>query len=441
MPNRKTTDFIHSHRDDDVRILALQAARHPEVDMPYALRQISGRQTARHKLPSWAALDGILYPPHISMEQCSGEQAARYKARLCGRLSGRRSLFIDLTGGFGVDFSFMSAGFARAVYVERRENLCDYARNNFALLGLANAEVVCGDGVDYLRSVSCADVIYLDPSRRNGNGARTYGIGDCTPDVLAIERELLDSSAAVILKLSPMLDIAKTISDLESRGLSGAVREVHVVSVANECKELLVVLSKGSAGPPAVYCVNILKDGRSCSGDGNSYGMASMPETDIISYTYGGGDMRQCGSGGTPAAVSSLLSSPSASPLSGTDAAASLFLYEPNSSIMKAGCFAVLCGRYGVESVGGNSHLFVSSVKVDGFPGRGFQVVAVTSMNRKELRASLAGITKANITVRNFPMSADGLRRRLRLSDGGDIYIFATTIDGSRHVLFVTRKI
>ena len=208
--NESTALFIHKHTDDDIRQLALRGTKDPEVDLPFALDQIAGRQTARRKLPTWAKTEGIIYPPHLSMEQCSSEQTARYKAAITGQ--GRR--MIDLTGGFGVDFSFMARNFKEAVYVERQEHLCRIARENFQLLGLTQAEVVCCDAVDYLQNMAHADVIYIDPARRDGHGGRTYGISDCTPDVIVLRPLLLEKADCIIIKLSPMLDWRKAVSDL-----------------------------------------------------------------------------------------------------------------------------------------------------------------------------------------------------------------------------------
>lgn len=400
-----TEEFIREHRNDDVRRLALQVSRHLCIDMPYALDQISGWQTACRKLPSWAAVDGIIYPPHISMEQCSSEHTAMYKAGIF--IS--HSSFIDLTGGFGVDFSFMSRGFSRAVYVERQEHLCDIARHNFALLGLDNTEVVCGDGIEYLHKIDYADVIYLDPARRDTHGSRTYAISDCTPDVTAVERELLDKAGMVMLKLSPMLDITKTVTDLERGDMQGVVRRVCIVSVDNECKELLVILSaKLPVSPLEICCVDI------------------SSKSGIIRFCYTPSQGQRAS---YPCHAVSGDSLPAA--FSGK------YLYEPNASIMKAGCFDVLCERYGVRGIGRNSHLFISDEALSDFPGRSFVIKDVTTMNKKELKTALAGISRANITVRNFPMSVPELRKRLKLADGGDVYIFATTLSDSRRVLFI----
>ena len=396
----KLEEFIREHRHDDVRQLALQAARYPDIDMQQALQQIAGWQTAFTKLPEWAATGGIIYPPRLSMEQCSSEATAKYKAKVLYPTS---SSFIDLTGGFGVDFSYMARSFQKAVYVERQPHLCEAARHNFQLLGLENAEVVCGDGVEYLKNLPSPFnaqshlTIYLDPARRDENGKKTYAISDCTPDVVALKDLLLEKAGRVMIKLSPMLDWHKAVDDL------GEVVEVHIVSVDNECKELLLVLAKNPAAPLRVVCANIRHD----------------TETEMFEF-FPSNDS---------------LSIPLFPALRERD-----FLYEPNASIMKAGCFAEVADRFGVQPTGSNSHLFLSPQFVPDFPGRKFQIEQVTSMNKKELKHVIGGLTKANITVRNFPLSVAELRKRLKLADGGDTYIFATTLGEKDHVLLITKQ-
>ena len=252
--NQATQEFITKNVDADVRQLALNGSA--DVDMPFALDQISGRQTARQKLPSWSAVDGLLYPPRISMEQCSSELTARYKAQILG--DGSR--IVDLTGGFGVDISFIAPQFSESVYVERQAMLCDIACHNFKLLGL-NTCVVCADGIDYLHQMKETDVIYIDPARRDTVGKRTYAIEDCTPNILEIRDEMLDKADRVMIKLSPMLDWRKAVSDIGEEWVS----EVHIVAVNNECKELLVIIDKRKAeyGRCQLTTINILADGTS----------------------------------------------------------------------------------------------------------------------------------------------------------------------------------
>ena len=398
--NQATLDFIREHADDDVRQLALRGTKQSEVDLSYALEQIAGRQKACVKLPSWANIDGIVYPPHLSMEQCSSEATARYKASIAGK----GALIVDLTAGFGVDMAFIAQGFQRAVHVERQPKLCAISSENYRLLGLNHVEVVCGDGVEYLHQMSHADLLFIDPARRDEHGGRTYGIADCTPNVLEMLDEMLKKADRVMIKLSPMLDWRKAVADLRK------VSEVHIISVENECKELLLEVKseklkvKSDSPSLRVVCVNLLSDGNQECFEFD----ALHPSPPSSTYHF------------------SLLPSH--------------FLYEPNASIMKAGCFALLEQHFGAVQLDKNSHLFVSDQEMAGFPGRAFVIEKRTSMNKRELKAALADIDKANITIRNFPMSVAELRKRLKLKEGGEVFIFATTIANEGHQLLVCRK-
>ena len=499
--NQATQDFIRQHQDDDVRQLAFLGSKYPEVDMPFALDQIRGRKMARVKLPRWASLEGIIYPPHISMEQCSSESTALYKAELAARLlglpvssssaekenksekenkvakasdshfskirefAGDRAVdsefakngatsenqqiltkpgedvnetkedvskadfseeigFVDLTGGFGVDFSYIAARLGvKSMYVERQAHLCEAAKENFGRLGLKNAIVKNGDGIEVLHSfrpkekdaASVDDslgitydqplsllktnlglkIIFIDPARRDDAGNKVVSLKDCTPDVTVLQEEMLSKADYVIVKLSPMLDWHRAISELSH------VREVHIISVNNECKELLLVLSARNMGENLrIYCVN----------DAQSFVCDEM-------------DMESSSVKIAPSTLEEMQ-----------------YLYEPNASLMKAGCFGVLSGRYDARMLSKNSHLFVSQAPIEAFPGRSFRIIAVSSFNKKELKRYLSGITKANIATRNFPLSVAELRKRLKLKDGGETYIFATTLSDESHVLVITEK-
>lgn len=397
-----TAEFIREYRERDIRQLALQANRFPDVDMPYALDQIQGWQIARRKLPKWAACDGVIFPPHLSMEQCSSEPTAQYKLNLAMEWAsrvGHASRMTDLTGGFGVDFSFTSCAFAAATYVERNEQLCHIVEHNLPLLGLDNATVVCADAVEYLSTVEPQTMLFLDPARRDEHGAKTVMLADCTPDVVQLLPKLLEKSRFTMLKLSPMLDWHKAMDDLQ-----GTVREVHIVSVGGECKELLLVLSTVVESELKVYCADL--------------STASAPSS-LFVYTPGSS---------APVANSTF------------NIQHSTFLHEPNASIMKAGCFDELAAAYGVSPVSRNSHLFLSDEPVEDFPGRSFVVERVTTMNKGELRKALVGIEKANIATRNFPLTVAELRKRLKIKDGGDVYIFATTTAEGEHLLLISRK-
>lgn len=491
--NQATQDFIRQHQDDDVRQLAFLGSKYPEVDMPFALDQIRGRKMARVKLPRWASLEGIIYPPHISMEQCSSESTALYKAELAARLLGQpvpssenekecekasnshfskicefasegavdsesaknegtcrkeqiltktgenvnetkekaheedfseEIEFVDLTGGFGVDFSYIAARLGmKSMYVERQAHLCEAAKENFERLELKNAIVKNGDGIEVLHSfhpkikdAASADdslgitydqsrsllktnlglkIIFIDPARRDDAGNKVVSLKDCTPDVTVLQEEMLLKADYVIIKLSPMLDWHRAVSELSH------VREVHIISVNNECKELLLVLSaRNMGGNLRIYCIN-----------------------DAQSFVCDELDMESSSVKIAPSTLEDMQ-----------------YLYEPNASLMKAGCFGVLSERYDARMLSKNSHLFVSQAPIEAFPGRSFRIIAVSSFNKKELKRHLSGITKANIATRNFPLSVAELRKRLKLKDGGETYIFATTLSDESHVLVITDK-
>lgn len=450
--NDKTREFVAMHRDEDVRELALKAKRVEGLDLSLALDQIAGWQIASKKLPQWASCEGIIYPPHISMEQCSSQFTAQYKSEIAQTLLASaatvrarvsdsaesdnqttksepqlsdsaesdmqtaknvfqlsdspesdtlvaKRAMVDLTGGFGVDFSYLARGFSQATYVERQRHLCDLAEHNMAALGLAQARIVCDDGVEYLDNMDPVDLIYIDPARRDEHGARTYAIEDCTPNVLELRDLLLAKSQCTLVKLSPMLDWRKAVADFD-----GAVREVHIVATGNECKELLLVLGQQvheEPSAPRVFCVN----------DNQRI------DYDSAAYTQG---LRI---GGKPLPE------------------VKNYLYEPNASIMKAGCFDLVEERFGVTQVGPSSHLFVSATPVADFPGRGFAIEAIGGMNKKDIKRLLNGTKQANIAVRNFPLTAPQLRKKLKLADGGPVYLFGTTMQGCDHVLLRTSKI
>lgn len=392
----KVQIFAREHRQDDVRRLALQAAKYPDMDFSFALHQIKGWQVACKKLPSWAAHEHLLYPQQLSMEQCSSEQTARYKQQLVQQLCGQtqnEGILVDLTGGLGVDFSFMAQGFRQAYYVEQQVELCALAKYNFPLLGLSSAQIICGDGTTFLQSMADqAMVIFLDPARRDATGSKTYAIEDCTPDVALLSDELVNKAQWVVVKLSPMLDWHAAVAQLKH------VCEVHIVGVGGECKELLLVMQQHKDEQPLqLYAVN---DGKvfTCSAE-EAQQRTPLLQTSTFDY-----------------------------------------LFEPHASLMKAGCFAALSARYGVKGLATNTHLFAAMMPVNDFPGRQFRVLAVTPFTKKSLKSALHGIEKANLAVRNFPLSVVELRKRLKLKEGGEHYLFATTI-GTMHALIICKKI
>ena len=391
----ETIRFIEENLRADVRSLALQAKKYPQVDMAMAVVQIAGKQIAEAKVPTWYRTEGLLYPKHLSMEQCSSEATAIYKA---GLVEGET--FADLTGGFGIDCSFLSRKFKKADYVERQAELCELAKHNFPLLGL-NIDVHNEDGVEYLKRMQPVDCLFLDPARRDGHGGKTVAISDCEPDVSALEELLVEKATKVMVKLSPMLDLSLALKDLKH------VSEVHIVSTDNECKELLLVLQKEPASSEvSIHCINSL-------GALNGYRIYQE-----YAFTQEQERTSDC-------------------PLTSE---VNAYIYEPNASILKAGAYRSLTQAYPVQKLHPSSHLYVSSHFIEDFPGRKFQVEAVSGFGKKELKIFLQGMEKANLTIRNFPSSVAELRKRLKLKEGGDDYLFATTLADESKVIIKCKK-
>ena len=396
----ETQLFIREHSSDNVRALALQAKKYPDIDMPTAITQIAGRQVAAEKIPSWREMEEIWYPKHLSLEQCSSETTARYKARLF-----QGDSLTDLTGGFGIDCSFLAAGFKSATYVERQEELCEIAAHNFPILNLNHINVRNEDGVAYLQTMSPVDCIFLDPARRNEHGGKTVAISDCEPDVAGLEELLLSKAKRIMVKLSPMLDLSLALKELKH------TQEVHILSVNNECKELLLLLGQEAPteqAPPEeipIRCANLFTKG--------------AQEEQHFAFTREQEQHSQC---------------------TYTDSLGD-YLYEPNASLLKAGAFRSVAAAYSVRKLHPNSHLYTSDTFIGNFPGRIFRIVNQCSFNRKEAKESLADLKKANVTVRNFPATVAELRKRLHLTEGGDTYLFASTLNDGRKVIIRCEKV
>lgn len=383
--------FIVLNKDADVHALALAKVT-PEIDLHYCLQQIEGRQIAQRKLPSWAKLEGITYPMRLSLEQCSSEETALYKQQLVKRLlpEGRKNM-ADLTGGFGIDFSFLAQVFDKADYVEHNEELCRIARHNFPLLGLKDFRVLLTKGESFIDEMGDYSLIYLDPSRRDAIGRKMVALRDCSPDIEALQDKLLSHAPLVVVKLSPMLDIQDTIRRLPN------VSEVHVVSVDGECKEVLVVLSREKEKERVTcHCINIARKTQTFITDTKKVEpiIAPCPER---------------------------------------------YLYEPNASILKAGVQDALCKAYNIKKLHPFSHLFTSSHFIEDFPGRAFVIEDYCGFGKKDLKRLLEGLSQGNLTIRNFPSTVAELRKRLKLREGGDHYLFATTLNDGSHALLRCR--
>ncbi|MBO7082259.1 MAG: SAM-dependent methyltransferase [Bacteroidales bacterium] len=383
-----TRQFIEEHLHDDVRELALKY-RNAEVDMALALRQIEARQLLRKKVPSWSDNPDLLFPAHLSVEQCSSEATAQYKASLLHGDS-----FADLTGGLGVDCHFISQHFKTTDYVELNPDLCALAKNNFNVLGSKiNVEDISAE--TYLNNCKPVDCVFIDPARRDHYGRKTVSIADCTPNVIELQDLMLQKTKKVMVKLSPMLDISKALEELRH------VSEVHVVAVANECKELLFILEQGFEESPVFTCVNL------------------QSEQPKVQFTQ---DEERNAAVALAKEVSQ-------------------YLYEPNAAVMKGGCYKLLTQRFGIQKLHRNSHLYTSDQLVANFPGRIFTVDDWAPFNKKIKQTLLAGVEKASIATRNFPLSVAELRKSLKITDGDKVFLFATTLSDGRFILLKTAQL
>lgn len=387
----KTREFIRAHSDDDVRILALKGDKYPDIDMKYALQQIEGRQKAVRKLPEFARIDGLVYPPGISLEQCSSSHTAALKCEIVKSLPMNHSSMADLTGGFGVDFSFIAPLFADATYVERSAELCAAASVNMPLLGLHKAHIIHDEAEKFIEGMNAVDFLFLDPARRDKNGRRTYAMNDCTPDVVQLQQKILQKSSYAMIKLSPMLDWHEAVRLLPT------TKAVYIVSVDNECKEMLVVMSNHEGTDSlSLHCCH----------DGKDFLISNPTDEKSVSGSVS------------------------------RDIDEAEYIYEPNASIMKSGCFGCLTSTFDVKQIATNSHLFISDKLINDFPGRRFRIEEIIPLGDKRMK----NILKANVAVRNFPMDVALIRKRFKIADGGDIYIFATTDSKQRRLFFVCRK-
>lgn len=391
--------LVEKYVNDDILRVALSLAGRSDVRAGLVLQQIEGRQRLRRKVPSWYAADGIMFPPRLSLEQCSSEATATYKRKVVERLLPDAVSMVDLTGGLGVDFSFLAKVFKTATYVERQPELVHLARHNMPLLGVNNARFVEAEAEETLAEMPPADLIFLDPARRDGAGRKVVQLSDCSPNAETLMPRLLKKARLVLLKLSPMLDLQAALRALAS------VAEVHVVAENGECKELLIAAIPNAEQQPRIFCA-----------DGESV-FSFLPNEEHEA---------------------------NASFASSIDR----YLYEPNAAVMKAGAFKLAAKRFGLQKLHANSHLYTSPQIAADFPGRVFVVEKTYDYNRSGIRRFIEEFplsakgqkARANVAVRNFPLQASALRDKLRLSDGGALYIFGTTIAPSQRIIVVCRK-
>lgn len=390
--NEETKQFINEHEQDDVHNVSLQSGHYKNIDIDLAIRQIVGKQKIRSKVPRFYNAKDILYPKQLSLEQSSSETTALYKAALC-----QGNTLVDLTGGFGVDCCFMAEHFKQVVYVERQEELCELAKHNFKVLGENHIEVIHTETVNYLREMNQVDWVFIDPARRSTAGKKVVFLSDCEPDVTTIISQILEKTENVMIKLSPMMDITAAVRELPQ------TKGVHIVAVENECKEILLILGHTTEKTLDVHTINFGKNNKSQAFDFNQDEEANIS----VSYTSIVGK----------------------------------YLYEPNAAVMKSGAFKLIGNRFGLSKLHINTHLYSSDELIVDFPGRIFEVQSVWENSKKELKNNLQRLSKANLTTRNYPISVEDLRKKLKIKDGGDSYLFACTLADEKKVIIECRKV
>ncbi|MBP3519094.1 MAG: SAM-dependent methyltransferase [Parabacteroides sp.] len=384
--------FIKDHAADDLSRLLLSAAKYPGMDIPFLVDQIAARRQIREKLPSWYEDGQLVFPAKIAAEQCSSEQTAAYKQELIGE----GWTVCDLTGGLGIDSYFLSRKAKQLTYIERFLTYCEAAKHNFFVLGASNITVVNADTAQSVKTLPEVDAFYIDPARRGESNKRVFALQDCEPDLPGLLPELLKRSPRVIAKLSPMADIQMTLE------LLPGTTSVHILSVRNECKELLFVTERGKADcTPSIRCVNFTPDGMQSF----LFTWEEERKADLVLAEQ-----------------------------------VDTYLYEPNASVLKAGAFKQIAVRTGVKKLQVSSHLYTSDRWVPDFPGRRFLVEEVLPFTGKLCKGLARTIPQANITVRNFPLSVEELRKRTKIADGGPVYLFATTLAGGEKVLIKCSK-
>ena len=387
--------FIQAHLSDDPDRLLLSASRYPEIDMPFVVAQITARRQIKEKLPTWYQQEQLLFPAKIAAEQCSSEQTALYKQQLVTE----GDTLCDLTGGLGIDSYYFSRRVKQVYYIERFPSYCEVARANMATLGARNVAVLEGDSTQWLDQLPAIDVFYVDPARRGEGNKRMFALSDCEPDLTQLLPRLLAKAPRVIAKLSPMADLRQTLALLPT------TQAIHILSVKNECKELLFVIGREpreSAVP--IHCVHLTKQAASdecfvCSLEAEQQAASHLATT-----------LRR-------------------------------YLYEPNASVLKAGAFKQVACQFPVEKLQVSSHLYTSDHYLDRFPGRRFEVDEVIPFHSKSCKQLAGQSLQANVTTRNFPLTVEALRKKCRIREGGDIYLFATTGPKEEKLLIRTHKV
>lgn len=399
----KTLQFIIEHDGEDVTKFLLSSGKFPGVDIPLAARCIEARRKIKTKIPVFWDEPSLLYPDTLALEQCSSQTSAEYKAALIPE----GSTVADLTGGLGVDSFFLSRRASELHYFERKPHLAEAAAANFATLGALNirchtAELTLSDiaSPDFPK----ADVIFIDPARRDKSGGRVYSVADCEPNLVEWREPLLAKAGEIMAKISPMADISQVLRELPG------IREIHIISVDHECKELLLRITGQNVVEPRIITANLTKDGAQhfeFTGAEESGAEADYIEpASIVNYCQG-----EC------------------------------YLYEPNKSITKGGAFKLVSQKFGVGKVSPATHLYFSESHKSDFPGKCFRVIEGAPFNKRTLGEWKKKYPRASVTAKNFPISSEDLAKRLGTKEDDRLHIFGfTSINGDKY-LFCTERV
>lgn len=380
-------NFIEANIHSDISKLAFQKNPFPEIDFALLLNQIAAKSKSEHKLPTWYTTKEIVYPSKLSVEQTSSEDTASYKSEI---VSGEN--LIDLTGGFGVDAYYFSKKMKSVVHCEMNTELSQIVDHNFEVLQAKNIECFAGDSYEILQKLNRKfDWIYIDPSRRSDIKGKVFLLKDCLPNVPELQESYFEYSENLLIKTAPILDIAAGLQELSN------VKAIHIVAVENEVKELLWEISKNHVGKTEIKTVNLTKE-----------------KTETLDFVLGENEEAFYG-------------------------LPKKYLYEPNSSIMKSGFFEAVSHKFKLDKLHVHSHLYTSDERI-GFPGRVFQIEEKISYNKADMKKILSG-KKANITTRNFPESVENIRKKWKISDGGNLYCFFTTDMNNDKIVLLCTKI
>lgn len=386
--NTGVQSFIVENTNTDIVSVLLKKQFFEGVSQKELVEQLEAKKKCKDKLPSWFNTVNIYYPNKLNIEQTSSEQTARYKSKLT---SGKTLL--DLTGGFGVDTYFFSKQMDTVFHCEINSELSEIAKHNFKIFDQNNITCIPEDGIQFLKKTDQKfDWIYIDPSRRNNDKGKVFLLKDCLPNLPENIQALFEKTKNILVKTSPLLDISQSIKELDF------VKEIHVVAINNEVKELLYVLEHGFKKDVIINAINLIQDQEVVF----SFNLQKEPSAAV---TYENPEE---------------------------------YLYEPNSAILKSGGFKSIAKTYGVKKLHQHSHLYTSEALID-FPGRRFEITTVLPYSKNVLKE--LKITKANITTRNFPASVAELRKKHKIKDGGDVYLFFTTNINSKLIILNCNKI